>query len=240
MKITLRSSSRLSLIDEVQDLALHRDIELGDGLVGDQNPGLQRQRPGDDHPLSLACIEFVGIVLGRFGRQADAGEERIDPGLRFDLVADPVHEKRLDQHAADPQASIERRGRILENHLYQPCAFTGARAGEGARAGDHDVIEPDFAGHGHERAGNAIGKRRLARSALPDEREAFTPVEIQADTVDRMHPLPDTEDLVPEPALHREQHPQILDAYVDVGAAHRTGITGDTALSGAPRGLQQR
>ena len=80
----------------------------------------------------------------------------------------------------------------------------------------------------------------LPEAAFPDEREALAPMEIEADTVDGVHPLLDAQHPVPQPALHREQHAQLLDAHVNVGAAHEVGAAADDPLTVASSGLQQR
>ena len=44
----------LQLQQQIDDLRLHRDVERGHQLVGDQAFGLDRQRPGDADALALA------------------------------------------------------------------------------------------------------------------------------------------------------------------------------------------
>ncbi len=41
--------------EEEEDLRLGRDVEAGDDLVGDDELGLERERPGDADPLALAA-----------------------------------------------------------------------------------------------------------------------------------------------------------------------------------------
>ena len=48
-------------VEHLQDLRLHRDVERGGRLVGDQNLGLGRQRDRDHHPLAHAAAELVGV-----------------------------------------------------------------------------------------------------------------------------------------------------------------------------------
>ena len=45
---------RLQIQQQVQDLGLDRDVERRDRLVGDDQRGLQRQRPRDADALALA------------------------------------------------------------------------------------------------------------------------------------------------------------------------------------------
>ena len=45
----------LELLEQVQDLRLDRDVERRDGLVADDEVGLEHERPGDPDPLPLAA-----------------------------------------------------------------------------------------------------------------------------------------------------------------------------------------
>src|SRR5215212_1780929 len=47
--------------EELEDLAAHRGVEHGDGLVGDEHPGLERYRGRDDHPLALSPDSSCGL-----------------------------------------------------------------------------------------------------------------------------------------------------------------------------------
>ena len=63
--------------EQVEDLRLHRDVERGGRLVGDQQLGLAGERDGDRHPLAHAAGKLVRILaqplLGR--RDADLGQQ---------------------------------------------------------------------------------------------------------------------------------------------------------------------
>jgi hypothetical protein len=61
------SFSRADLVEQLQHLLLHRDVERRDRLVGDQQLGLQRQRAGDADALALAAGELVRIAVERVG-----------------------------------------------------------------------------------------------------------------------------------------------------------------------------
>ena len=51
--------SRLQLEQQVDHLRLHRDVEGGDHLVGDQAVRPDGQSAGDGDPLALAARELV-------------------------------------------------------------------------------------------------------------------------------------------------------------------------------------
>ena len=54
----------LQVVEQVDDARLNGDVEGGDGLVEDQQLGLEDQGPGDADPLALATGELVGVAVG--------------------------------------------------------------------------------------------------------------------------------------------------------------------------------
>ena len=52
----------LQVLQQVDHLGLDRDVERGDRLVGDDQVGLERQRPGDADALPLAAGELVRVL----------------------------------------------------------------------------------------------------------------------------------------------------------------------------------
>ena len=74
----------LRVLEQLEDLRLHRDVERGGRLVGDQQVRLVRQRHGDHHALALAAGELVRIAAQprrRIGN-ADLVEQFEDAGAR--------------------------------------------------------------------------------------------------------------------------------------------------------------
>ncbi len=68
----------LQIEHQVDDLGSYRDVERRDGLVGDDDPGPQRQRARQCDPLPLAAGELVRIALCMGLRKADVLEQRSD------------------------------------------------------------------------------------------------------------------------------------------------------------------
>ena len=52
----------LQVLEQIDDLRLHRDIQGGDGLVGQDHLRVQHQRPSDADPLPLSAAETVWIA----------------------------------------------------------------------------------------------------------------------------------------------------------------------------------
>jgi hypothetical protein len=61
-------SGGLEVAQQVEDLGLHRDVEGGRGLVGDQHDRVGGERTGDARPLGHAAGELVGILGSRARR----------------------------------------------------------------------------------------------------------------------------------------------------------------------------
>src|SRR5690606_32154632 len=61
--------------EQVDDLGLYGDVEGGDGFVGDEHVGVEREGAGDGDALALAAGEFVPVVAHQAGGQADEGEQ---------------------------------------------------------------------------------------------------------------------------------------------------------------------
>ena len=72
--------SACSSLQQLQDLRLHRDIERGRRLVGDQQVGIVGERHGDHHALALAAGKLMRKILKpRFGiADADLGQKLDD------------------------------------------------------------------------------------------------------------------------------------------------------------------
>ncbi len=79
MKMYVRPRLFLQLLEQVEHLGLHRDVERRDRFVADDELGLDRQGPGDADPLPLAAGEFVRVAAQVARLQADFFEQRGGP-----------------------------------------------------------------------------------------------------------------------------------------------------------------
>ena len=71
IRTSVRPSSLLEVAQQVQDLRLDRDVERRDGLVGDDQLRLQRERARDADALALAAGELVRVAVVVLGVEAD-------------------------------------------------------------------------------------------------------------------------------------------------------------------------
>ena len=111
----------LQILQQVDDLRLHRDVERADRFVADDQVGIGRERAGDADALALAAGEFMRPAANRIPRQPhlvhQAGDPRFQIGgiLRHAEIAD-----RFRQDVAHPHAGVEAAVGILKHHLHAP------------------------------------------------------------------------------------------------------------------------
>ena len=68
----------LQVLQQVEHLRLHRDVERADRLVGDDQLRLRDQRARDRDALALAAGEFVRVLVHVGVAQADLLQHRGD------------------------------------------------------------------------------------------------------------------------------------------------------------------
>ena len=139
------------------------------------------------------------------GRRPTRANSRATRSVRFVARCDAVVVKRLADDLARVHARIERRIRILEDHLQA----APARAHRGAiESRDVLAFQRDRAARGLDQAQDRLSGRRLPAAALADEAQRFARGEVERHAVHGLHRA----DLAPEePAAHRV----VLDQRVD-------------------------
>ena len=108
----------LHLLEQVEDLGLHGDVEGGHRLVADDQLRLGGHRTRDRDALALAAGELVRPLRARDRRvDADGVEHLVDACVPRRLVADLPDVEPLAHDVADAPARVQRRDRVLEDHL---------------------------------------------------------------------------------------------------------------------------
>ena len=159
-----------------QDLRLHRHVQRGGRLVGDQQRRPAQQRGGDHHPLAHAAGELVGIHPQPGFRLGDLhGLQQLHalpPGRGTLKVAMALqHQAHL---GADRQVGIQRGHRVLEDHgdpgaadLAQPRRRQPQElVALEADAAGHPPVVRHQAQYGHRRLG-------LARAGFAHDPQHF-------------------------------------------------------------------
>jgi hypothetical protein len=173
----------LQVVEQVHDLRLNRDVECRDGLVGHDQPGVERERARHADALALTARELVRIAIVVLGREADDVHQLLHAFLRFRPRL-PVDHERVGDDRAHPLARVERCRRVLEHHLQLAPQRPQSPAAEPR---DVAALEDDLPRGQLVQAHEAAAERRLAAAGLADETERLTRVDLEADAVDGLH-----------------------------------------------------
>ena len=79
----------LQVLEQVEDLRLHRDVERRDRLVADDQLRVDRERAGDADALALAAGELVREAVVVLRVEADDLEQLLDAPLDLGVGAEP-------------------------------------------------------------------------------------------------------------------------------------------------------
>ena len=170
----------LQAAQEVDDLALDRDVERADRLVADDHLGLDGERAGDGDALALAAGELVRVAVRVGGVEADGAHQGADALLAFGARAHAVDLGALGDDLAHGHARVERGIGVLEDHLHP----AGEGAAGAAGGGDRGVLEDDLAGGGRVDAHDGAAEGGLAAAGLADEAEGLAAGDGEVDAAD--------------------------------------------------------
>src|SRR5207244_2883584 len=138
----------------------------------------------DADPLALAARELVREAVVVLRRKPDRLEQLLDLLLTAALVPDAVDLHRVADDRPDALARVERRVRVLEDHLHlAPQRPQRPRA----QPADRGAAEDDVAGGGLEQPHNRPAEGRLAAARLADEPQRLAFGDGEADVVDGVH-----------------------------------------------------
>ena len=174
----------LLLVEQVEDLGLHGDVEGRGGLVGEEQLGAAGERDGDRDALAHAAGQLVGVLAEAPLRVGDADRVEQLQGLLVGLVLGDVEvvAQALGDLAPDLHDRVERGHRVLEDHRHlgapQRSHLAVAGADEllavvGGRPGADHVA-------GGEQAHDRAGEHGLAGAGLADDAERLAAVEAEA------------------------------------------------------------
>ena len=174
----------LQVLQQVEDLCLHRDVQRRDGLVADDQLRVHGEGPRDADALTLAARELVREPVVVLGVEADDLEQLLHAALDLGVRAEPVHHERLADDEADPLPRVQRGVRILEDHRHLAADGTHRRARE---IRDVAALEQDPAVGRIEQPHDAARERRLAAARLADDAQGLAGLDAERDAVDRLH-----------------------------------------------------
>ena len=229
----VRSNSCCSVLEQVDDLRLDRDVERRDGLVADDEVRIDaRARARCRCAAAGRPRTRAGTATPASGGQADALEQLPHPRrARRAVRRSPWTRIGSPIDAPDRVPRVERGERVLEDHLHAPAQRPQLRLAE-----RRDVlpVELDAPGGRLVQADDRPPDRRLPAARLADEPERLAALDRQRDAVDGL----DVADVPVEhdPALDREVDLEIVD--LDERLAHATRRLSGARHSSSGTGLK--
>ena len=170
------------LVQQLQHLVLHRDVQRRDRLVADQEFRLHGQRTRNADALALAAGELVRVAVDRVRRQVHH-RHQVAGALQGFLAREAEIHRALDDGFADGAARIERAVGILKNELHPPPHRAEFRF---LHRGDVDVVDPDRAAGRLHQPRDAARHGRLAGTGFADNAERFAAPHRQRNVADRV------------------------------------------------------
>ena len=152
----------LQILQQVDDLRLHRDVERRHRFIADDQVGLGGECARDADALALPAGELVRPAVRRFARQPHPVDQRADPRIeigrrcRESEIADRLGDDVLHAHAR-----IEARERVLKHDLHAP-PHRPQRAGR--KIVDALPVEHHLAGGDVEQLAGSRGRPSTCRS----------------------------------------------------------------------------
>ena len=186
MNRNVRSNSLLELLEQVDDLRLDRDVQRRDGLVGDDEVGVHRERARDADRAAAGRPRTRAGTAPRPRRASPTtfSSSRDAVPARARRLHEPVDAQRLADEPTDRVPRVQRRERVLEDHLHPPAQRAQLALAEGR---DVVAVEDDSPAVGAYRRSKRAADRRLAAPGLADEAERLAAADREGDVVDRPH-----------------------------------------------------
>ena len=196
----------LEILQQIDDLGLHRDIQRGCRLIRDQQRGAIGNGHGDHDALALATRQFMGIrghAAGGIGNPY-----QIQQAQRLGAGRAPAHPAVAHQRQfhlpANGKERIERGHRLLEHHAdalaAHPVQITRGKRQQIA------PLEQHLTGRlaiGRQQAEGGIHDLAFARAGLPDNGHGLAGMNLQIDAAHRLH----------RPGGGAETNPQSTDGH---------------------------
>ncbi len=171
----------LEVGEQVDDLSADRDIECGDGLVADDEFGLESEGSGYSDALSLASGELVGVSGDAVWAESDFLEDLLDPGFLVSPGGEAVDFHGVSDDVEDGHSGVEGADGVLENDLH---LSTESAQGFGGEVEQGLPPEVHLAGGGAIEGDDGPSDSGLSATGLTDEAEACSFFYGEGDAVD--------------------------------------------------------
>jgi hypothetical protein len=173
----------LQLLQQQQNLRPHRNIQSRHRLIRHHQFRPQNQSPRNPDPLPLSARKLMWIPFHRVFGQPDAQQHRDCAFTPFrSRKSRLVNRQGLRDNRPHAHSGIQRRKRILKDHLHLPPLYPQRFAAQPQQV---LPIECDLAGIRLNQSQQHARQCRLAATALPDNRKRFPGRNRKTDAVHR-------------------------------------------------------
>ena len=154
----------LQLFKHVDDLRLNGHVQRGDRLVADDELRVHGKRSCNADSLALTAGKFMRVARGMLSVESDGCHEVQDFfAALFPVGVELMHIQRLPDNIFDRHARVQRRIRVLEDHLHLL-----AHVGD-VLCRDRLAVEDDLACRRLIEPQNRASDGRLAAAGLADQ-----------------------------------------------------------------------
>ncbi len=162
-------------LEQVEDLDLVTQIQVGGRLVEEQDVGLLGESPGDHCPLSLAAAQLTNPAVGMLqqvrAREGVRGEVEVGPFLHLEAP-----KMRRSAHENDfEDGELEGHLAVLGHDGDPPSQIAPANRG------DTTTVERYRAARGPKRADHRLEESGLAGPVRADDADELADVDVKAD-----------------------------------------------------------
>ena len=174
----------LQVLQKIEHLRLHGDVECADRLVGDNQFWLGDQRTRDRDALALAAGEFMRELVHVGVAQPDLPQHAGNALTQRGAIHASERGQRLRDDTRNGLSRVQRAIGILKHHLEITPGAAQLVSRHPVQVTAHQRHRPRrrlFQRHHQPREG------RLARSGLADHAEASACHHLRGDAVERMH-----------------------------------------------------
>jgi len=221
----------LQVHEQVEDLALDGDVERRDGLVADDEVGLERERTGDSDALLLATRERGRPSVAQRRIDADSGQQRVCPAAPLGGIMQAVDGPGLGDDVVRTEARVKGSSRVLIDELdvATHASQLFAAQGEEIHAAEHGrpgvrIDETEQQPRG----------RRLARTGAAHQAVRLAWLDGEIDVVDGAH------DPASRPSAGGERLAQAAGIEQEVGHARSVAVSATRSTWARPTPLPHR
>ena len=174
-------------VEEGDDLRLYGNVERRDGLVGNDQFGVDGYAAGDGDALALPAGDLGGELVAVAGVQPDKRKQLVHFGPHPALIwIQAIDDQGFRNDVGDLHARVQGRRGVLKDDLHVALDIFLVLP-VGALFRDQEALEVNLAFRRGINAHDGARHRRFAAAGFPDQPEDFPPAQVEGNPVDGAH-----------------------------------------------------